>query len=220
MNSNEELDKMSYDVIKGDVAYQDCTYKLVIIGDTGVGKSCLLLRGTKDEFRNEHEVTIGVEFGSFFVKLEGKTIKIQIWDTAGQEAFQSVTKVFYKGSHCIFLVYDMTREASFIKLQTWLREIKDTASASTMLVLVGNMLDLEEKRAITRERALDFKSQESLDAFIETSAKSGENVQDLFVRTAKMLHLQHSGKTTPKPTPVRVLQNIITPPKAKKRCTC
>ena len=91
-------------------------FKLIIIGDTGVGKSCLMRRVMDNEFKVEHQVTIGVEFGSFVFKVDERVIKLQIWDTAGQESFRSVTRIFYRGTDCVFLTYDITRNETFLSL--------------------------------------------------------------------------------------------------------
>ena len=119
-----ELMKMPLEVI-GDKALstQDHLFKLIIIGDTGVGKSCLMKRVMDNEFKQEHQVTIGVEFGSFGLKINNQVIKLQIWDTAGQESFRSVTRIFYRGAHCVFLTYDITRDETFANLVDWLKEI-------------------------------------------------------------------------------------------------
>ena len=187
---NEELDKLSHVVGSGELTRYDNLYRLIIIGDSGVGKSCIRIRALHNKFRDEHDITIGVEFGSFSIKVEETLIKIQIWDTAGQETFKSVTKIFFKGAHCIFLVYDITKPETFYSIHSWLHEIKDNAAEDILIVLVGNMLDLEAQRAVTKQQALDFVTKHNLDEFIETSAKSGDNVKKLFIRTAKMLYLQ------------------------------
>ena len=199
MEDNTELDKLSHVVLKEELNHYDTLFKLIIIGDTGVGKSCLLLRATRDIFKEEHDVTIGVEFGSFSIKVEDTAVKIQIWDTAGQETFKSVTKVFFKGSHCIFLVYDITKEETFTNLESWLKEIRENATENVQIILVGNMLDLDDKRVVTKERAMEFKSRENLDGFIETSAKQGSNVKELFIRMSKTLYLQDKAKHVDKP---------------------
>ncbi len=103
-------------------------FKLIIIGDTGVGKSCLMKRVMDNEFKTEHQVTIGVEFGSFGIKVENKIVKMQIWDTAGQESYKSVTRIFYRGAHCVFLTYDMTRDETFLNVESWYNEIKQHAA--------------------------------------------------------------------------------------------
>ncbi len=189
-----ESEKLPHTIITEDMLTYDLSYKLILIGDTGVGKSCLMLRGTKNEFREDHDITIGVEYGSFSLKLQDRTVKVLIWDTAGQETFQSVAKVFYKGSHCVFLVYDITKEKTFEKLQVWLKEIRESASGSAILILVGNMLDLEATRAVSTDRALEFKKKENIDIFVETSAKSGANVLDIFVRAAKLMYHRDKDK--------------------------
>lgn len=227
MAERADFDKLPHEVITEDMLNYDLSYKLIIIGDSGVGKSCLMLRATKNEFREDHDVTIGVEYGSFAVKIQDKTVKILIWDTAGQETFQSVAKVFYKGSNCIFLVYDITNERSFEKLQSWLKEIREAASASAILVLVGNMLDLEAGRVISKERALEFKTKENMEICVETSAKSGTNVQDLFVHIAKMLYVRDKDKNksvpppVDEPVPVKIERPLPSAEaKAKRGCSC
>ena len=116
---------MTHEVITDkSLTTQDHLFKLIIIGDTGVGKSCLMKRVMDNEFKVEHQVTIGVEFGSFGLKVDEKIIKLQIWDTAGQESFKSVTRIFYRGAHCVFLTYDVTREETFANLSDWLNEIR------------------------------------------------------------------------------------------------
>ena len=136
---------------------QDHLFKLIIIGDSGVGKSCLLSRIMDNTFKEEHNVTIGVEFGCFIVKIKKSIIKLQIWDTAGQESFQSITRIFYRGANCVFLTYDITREESFDNIKKWLKEAKIQADPDTVFFLIGNQADLEENRAVTIEKALDFK---------------------------------------------------------------
>ncbi len=116
--------KQPFELI-GDKALstQDQLYKLIIIGDTGVGKSCLMKRIMDNSFESEHQVTIGVEHGSCGLKINNSIIKLQIWDTAGQESFRSVTRIFYRGAHCVFLTYDCTRDETFANLIEWLKEI-------------------------------------------------------------------------------------------------
>ena len=104
-----------------------------------------------DKFNHEHSVTIGVEFGSFVIRLEKKVIKLQIWDTAGQESFRSVTRIFYRGANIVFLVYDITREETFKNTQEWLMEVKQHAQPDVVVYLIGNKADEEEKRQVGRE---------------------------------------------------------------------
>ena len=122
----------------------------------GVGKSCLLSRVMDNDFKEEHNVTIGVEFGSFVVKIDGKIVKLQIWDTAGQESFRSITRIFYRGAHCVFLTYDVTWDDTFLDIIDWLKEAKQHSNPDILLYLIGNQADLEDDRQVTRERAIEF----------------------------------------------------------------
>ena len=184
----EELDKIECQVIEEDITNQDVLLKIIIIGDVAVGKSCIMMRAIRDEFKDEHEPTIGVEFGSYTLKIQDKIVKMQIWDTAGQEYFKSLTRVFYKGAHCVFIVYDIRREETFNKLRDWLNEVKMNSDPEIAMVLVGNQCDMESERKVTIEMAKNFCIQEKLDGLIETSAKSGKNVKELFQRTSKYLY--------------------------------
>ena len=120
-------------------------FRYIIVGDMAVGKSCILLQFVDNKFRHSHELTIGVEFGAKSVEIDKKVIKIQIWDTAGQEAFQAITRTYYKGAVGAFLVYDITRKETFSHIVKWLEEIKNNSSKSIVMVLVGNKNDLESK---------------------------------------------------------------------------
>jgi small GTP-binding protein len=136
-------------------------------------------------------VTIGVEFGSFGLRLDGgKIIKLQIWDTAGQESFKSVTRIFYRGAHCVFLTYDVTREETFVNLLDWLKEIKQHASEEVRVYLIGNKSEMEEQREVTFQRALEFANEYKLHKVFETSAKTGYNVEEVFATVAKELYMQ------------------------------
>ena len=109
-----------------------------------------------NEFKSEHQVTIGVEFGSFGLKIKDKIVKLQIWDTAGQESFKSVTRIFYKGAHCVFLTYDVTREETFVNLNQWLSEVRQHANEDVRVYMVGNKSELEDQREVTYDRAVEM----------------------------------------------------------------
>lgn len=149
----EKIDSLSSEVLYQSAGgspskFEDKTdvviFKVIIIGNTGVGKSCLLARLTQQVFRSEHNVTIGVEFGNFQMTLKEKTnVKLQIWDTAGQESFRSITRIFYKGSHAVVIVFDITNRKSFEDVKVWQQEIENNADENVIKYLVGNFADLE-----------------------------------------------------------------------------
>ena len=118
------LQKVPYEILDPKTPNQDFLFKLIIIGDSAVGKSCLMHRVTTNEFIADHEVTVGVEFGTLMLKIADQNLfKLQIWDTAGQENFKSITKIFYRGAHCVVLTYDITRMDTFLNLETWFQEV-------------------------------------------------------------------------------------------------
>ncbi|KAM3141903.1 hypothetical protein pb186bvf_005989 [Paramecium bursaria] len=154
-------------------------FKYIIVGDTNVGKSCLLLNYTEGRFKEEHDTTIGVEFGSQIFNYKGKLLKIQIWDTAGQESFRSITRSYYKGSIGVLLVFDLTNRDSFYNIIKWYNEVLDCAHDNVQIVMVGNKYDLEEDRQVSIETAKSFAEQHKL-LYFETSAKTGYNVNTVF----------------------------------------
>lgn len=122
----------------------DVLFRVIIVGDTGVGKSCFLLQFTEGQFREQHNVTIGVEFATKCVTVEGKCVKLQIWDTAGQENFRSITRSFYRKADGVILMYDITNAASFANCEYWLEEIRQNSTLDVVIYLVGNQVDLQE----------------------------------------------------------------------------
>ncbi|KAG0071942.1 Ras- protein Rab-2-B [Linnemannia elongata] len=150
-------------------------------------KSCLLLQFTDKRFQPAHDLTIGVEFGARFVSVAGKQIKLQIWDTAGQESFRSITRSYYRGAAGALLVYDITRRDTFKHLTTWLEDARQHANANTTIMLIGNKSDLESKRAVSYEEGEAFAKANGL-FFMETSAKTSANVEEAFVETATNIY--------------------------------
>jgi len=161
----------------------DYVFKLVLIGDSGVGKSCLLLRFADDTYTESHISTIGVDFKIRTIQLDGKTIKLQIWDTAGQERFRTITSSYYRGAHGIIVVYDTTDSETFEHVKTWLHEIDRYASENVNKLLVGNKCDLTTKRQVDEEPAKEFANGLNI-PFLETSAKNATNVEDAFMTMA------------------------------------
>ena len=169
LNANDPM------AMQGVMIDHDVLFKIVIIGNTGVGKTCIIKRLINQQFEEEHGVTIGVEFGSYgMIVPENNIVKLQIWDTAGQESFRSITRNFYRDSNGVFLVFDLTNRQSFEDLKTqWLNEVRDETSARVVIYLIGNLADLEEEREVPFEEALEFARNEQFSHYVETSAKTG-----------------------------------------------
>ncbi|KAL2917599.1 ras GTPase [Polyrhizophydium stewartii] len=164
----------------------DYLFKLLLIGDSGVGKSCLLLRFADDTYTESYISTIGVDFKIRTIELEGKTVKLQIWDTAGQERFRTITSSYYRGAHGIIVVYDVTDQETFNNVKQWLQEIDRYASEGVHKLLVGNKSDLESKKVVDFKTASDFATQLGI-PFLETSAKNATNVEQAFLTMAKQI---------------------------------
>ena len=157
---------------------------VLLIGDSGVGKSCLLLRFCDDAWTPSFITTIGIDFKIRTIELDGKRIKLQIWDTAGQERFRTITTAYYRGAMGILLVYDVTDERSFNNVRTWHSNVVQYASEGVNKILVGNKCDWDEKRVISEDQGKDLA--QSLDIkFIETSAKNNVGVEDAFFTLAR-----------------------------------
>ncbi|VDO43976.1 unnamed protein product [Haemonchus placei] len=175
------------------VTFSDYLFKLLLIGDSGVGKSCLLLRFADDTYTESYISTIGVDFKIRTIELDGKTIKLQIfvrenricfqWDTAGQERFRTITSSYYRGAHGIIVVYDITDQESFNNVKQWLQEIDRYACENVNKLLVGNKCDLTAKRAVETQAAKEYADQLGI-PFLETSAKSSTNVEQAFLTMA------------------------------------
>ena len=162
----------------------DYLFKYLIIGNSGVGKSCLLIRFTDDKFEEGYVTTIGVDFKIKTLEIEGKSVKLQIWDTAGQERFRNIVSTYYKGGHGIMMVYDITDLESFRNLDLWLKEIEKNASKNVYKILVGNKNDLEKNRKVTFEKGKEFANLHGM-KFFETSAKENRNVEEAFKEMTK-----------------------------------
>jgi small GTP-binding protein len=159
----------------------DFLLKIVLIGDSGVGKTNLLSRFTRDQFTVDSKSTIGVEFATKTLEIDSKTVKAQIWDTAGQERYRAITSAYYRGAIGALLLYDVSSALTFQSLTRWLQELRENADASICVMLVGNKCDLQELRAVSTEEGIGFAKSENL-LFIETSALDATNVQESFKR--------------------------------------
>ncbi|KAL4400880.1 GTP-binding protein [Malassezia pachydermatis] len=177
--------------------HYDLLVKLLLIGDSGVGKSCLLLRFCDDAWTPSFITTIGIDFKIRTIEVDGKRIKLQIWDTAGQERFRTITTAYYRGSMGILLVFDVTDEKSFQNIRNWYQDVQQHASEGACKILVGNKCDWEEKRVVTTEQGQELANELGMQ-YIETSAKANTNVDEAFFKLAQQVkdHLIDQGITT------------------------
>ncbi|RKP25309.1 secretion-related GTPase [Syncephalis pseudoplumigaleata] len=164
----------------------DHLFKLLLIGDSGVGKSCLLLRFTDDSFTPSFITTVGIDFKVRTIELHGRRIKLQIWDTAGQERFRNITTAYYRNAMGVLIVYDITDQQSFSNVSDWIKQVEEHASDSVDKLLVGNKCDREADRAVTVEQGRALAAEYGLQ-FMETSAKSSNNVDDAFYALARLI---------------------------------
>nr|VZI01355.1 unnamed protein product [Spirometra erinaceieuropaei] len=162
-------------------------FRYVLIGDSAAGKSCILLQLTEKKFEHLFNLTIGVEFGCCHVTVGEIPIKIQVWDTAGQENFRSLTRSYYRGAAGLLLVYDITRRDSFNNLPSWLEDLRQYANENAVIMLIGNKCDLEVQRAVSTEEGQAFARENGL-LFIETSARMAINIEKAFLQTAEEIY--------------------------------
>ena len=173
----------------------DFLFKLLIIGESGVGKTCILLRFTDDSFTANHLTTIGIDFKIKIIELEGKVIKLQIWDTAGQERFRTITKTYYKGAHGIILTYDVTDQNSFKNIRNWIKQIEANAQTNVCKVLVGNKCDKPD-RVVTEEDGKNLANEYKMNFnFFETSAKTNKNISEVFNNLTHEILAANEGKS-------------------------
>ena len=160
-------------------------YKRILLGDTSVGKTCFLMRYTDNTFQEIHMSTIGLDYKLKNVQLEdGKIVKIQIWDTAGQDRFRSITKNYYKGAHGIILIYDVTDKKTYENVKAWIEQIREEVSDNVTIILVGNKIDDLEGRKVKKEEGEKAAKEFGL-SFFECSAKTGENIDLIFNELVK-----------------------------------
>ncbi|KAI8051187.1 GTP-binding protein-like protein [Syncephalis plumigaleata] len=164
----------------------DHLFKLLLIGDSGVGKSCLLLRFTDDSFTPSFITTVGIDFKVRTIDLHGRRIKLQIWDTAGQERYRNITTAYYRNAMGVLIVYDITDRQSFSNVSDWIKQVEEHANESVDKLLVGNKCDREVDRAVTVEQGRALASEHGLE-FMETSAKSSNGVDDAFYALARLI---------------------------------
>ncbi|OIW20577.1 hypothetical protein TanjilG_15382 [Lupinus angustifolius] len=165
----------------------DYLFKVVLVGDSGVGKSNLLSRFTRNEFSSETRSTIGVEFATRTIQIDDKVIKAQIWDTAGQERYRAITSAYYRGAAGALLVYDVSKHITFENVERWLNELRYHTDANTVIMLVGNKADLRRLRAVATDEAATLAERENT-YFIETSALESLNVNNAFTEVLTQIY--------------------------------
>jgi small GTP-binding protein len=181
-NSNKSSNPSDYQYI----------FKLILIGNSGVGKSSIIQRYMKNTFEESYKCTIGVDFLMKTLNLNGKTVKLQLWDTAGQEKYKSMVASYYRGANVALVVFDITSHASFDSLPVWIENYYKNGPEEKNIILIGNKKDMEESRQVTRQEAEIFSETNNM-MYFETSAKEGDNIEYIFTYAAEKL-LEYYGK--------------------------
>ncbi|EAS06669.1 small GTPase family Rab protein (macronuclear) [Tetrahymena thermophila SB210] len=204
----------------------DFLFKIVLIGDSGVGKTNLLSRFTKNEFNMDSKPTIGVEFATKTVITENKYIKAQIWDTAGQEKYRAITNAYYRGAVGALTLYDITKQQTFDNVKKWLHELREYADANIICMLIGNKCDLQEMRQVKTEDAAKFAEENNL-AFMETSAAQAINVDQAFQKLITEIYNnlktrpnEEKKKAQPQQNGNNIIKDFKQPTQAEKEKKC
>ncbi|XP_029968848.1 ras-related protein Rab-19-like [Salarias fasciatus] len=169
----------------------DFLFKIILIGDSNVGKTCVVQNFKSGIFSEKQQNTIGVDFTVRTVDIEGKKVKMQVWDTAGQERFRTITQSYYRSAHGAMIAYDVTRSSTFDSVTHWIKEVELYGAANVVLVLIGNKCDLEDERQVQFEAACNLAKEKGILVALETSAKESQNVEEAFVMMAKELLLRN-----------------------------
>ncbi len=196
---------------------EDIVYKVLLLGDSTVGKTCFLLRYCDKTFQDAHLSTIGLDYRVKTMTLKNnKNIKLQIWDTAGQDRFRAITKNYYKGANGIILIYDVTNLQTYENVKNWITQIREETNPNVVIYLAGNKIDIpEEERAVKTEEGKEIANEYKLQ-FKETSAKDGINVNEVFQELVEKIDEVNSKLEVSKPEP----KNILYSPGKKKKSSC
>lgn len=192
------------------------TIKVIIIGDASVGKTAIMNRYVKDSFQDNYTATIGVSYSSKVLRMDDYDIQLQIWDTAGQEIYRSITRSYYRGAQVAIIVYDITKKETFDAIPIWLNEINSNCTPECNKILVGNKSDCENERDVSQSATTEFLQQHDI-TMIETSAKTGQNISDLFEEAISQYLARTGAEVTRKETTTEKIE-IANPPKDKKKC--
>jgi len=182
-----KINDIEYEILPEDYSSFDLSFKLIVIGDSGVGKSCLTNNAIKNTFEDTYNATVGFEFFTFNIKLKNKIVKLQIWDTCGQELYRSLITNFYRNTSLAIMVYSINSKDSFDNIEMWLRELRTHSNPDAKVFLIGNKVDLENEREVKKEQGEAYSKANKCDLFMETSAKTGLNAQNVFIQAAKLL---------------------------------
>ena len=181
---------IKYEILPEDFKIFDLCFKIIIIGDSGVGKTCLTLQGTKNIFQDTNS-TVGFEFSNFNLKINDKYINLSIWDTCGQEIYRSLISGFYRNCSLAMIVYSITDIKSFNNIDSWIKDLKIQSSPDVKIILIGNKCDLNDIRQVSKEKGEMFCKDNNFTMFFETSAKTGFNTKNLFIEAAKILYFEY-----------------------------
>ena len=226
-NDSPSEDEVKLETLPEDYPQYDLSFKIIFIGDSGVGKSCLTSKAVKNTFEDYYQATVGFEFLTYNLKLNDKVIKMQIWDTCGQEIYKSLITNFYRNSSLAIVTYSIDNKESFQHAENWLNELRSQANPDVRIFLVGNKADLEEERKVSKEEGEKYKADQNLDFFMETSAKTGYNAKNVLMEAAKILYKDYlnfelkSGGTKTKKNDNKIMkQQLINKDKKTKKGCC
>ncbi|NXH71846.1 RAB19 protein, partial [Hydrobates tethys] len=202
----------------------DYLFKIILIGDSNVGKTCVVHRFKTGQYNERQQNTIGVDFTVRSMDIDGKKVKIQVWDTAGQERFRTITQSYYRSAHGAILAYDLTRRSTFESIPHWIHEIEKYGAANLVIMLIGNKSDSLDKRQVLFEDACTLAEKHGLLAVLETSAKEAQNIEEVFTLMAKELiarnTLQLHGENLPHSVYLDSRPVIASPSVEKTQCLC
>ena len=181
-------EEFSIELLPEDFAQYDISFKIIVIGDSSVGKSCLTTQAVRNNFIEFYQATVGFEFLTFNLRINSNVVKLQIWDTCGQEVYKSLISNFYRTCSLALIVYAINNRNTFEHAENWLNDLKNQSNPNVRVFLVGNKSDLEQERTVSKEEAEKFKEEKKLDRFMETSAKTGDNARNVMLQAAKILY--------------------------------
>ena len=187
-NSEDSEEKEEYEILSSDSFKYDYNYKIIVIGNSSVGKTCLTYRASTGEFNDRMPPTLGFDYSPFFLRYKDKILKLEIWDTCGQESYRAIIKTFFTNASLAIIVYAIDDENSFLSVEEWVRQCKEKCSPTTKFFLIGNKVDLDDQRKVSYEKGKEIMKNNNIEFFIETSAKNGFNVNELFCEVGKSLY--------------------------------